>query len=99
MARADGHWVDTSYRGRVKEFLTERFDSLKDNKRGTAYAAATVGSGIVGYALTGIPIVGAFCSSISSGICFIHSELQISKAIGKRIYELEKGTDKSHRTD
>jgi hypothetical protein len=90
MERADGYWVDTSYKSRIKEFLTEKFDCLKDNKRGTMYATATVGSGIVGYALTGVPLVGVLCSSISGQMFMIRSESQILKAMEERIDKLRE---------
>jgi hypothetical protein len=86
MAKAEGHWVDTSYRGRVKEFLNEKFSYLKDtigdNKRQTAYVVATLVSGVAGYALTGMPELGLGTAIISAGISIAHDS---TRSFEKRI--------------
>jgi len=64
----------------IREKATEKFGDVKDycknNKRQTVYIAATIGSGITGYALTGHPLMGTSCAVVAGSASMIHNELK-----------------------
>ena len=80
-----GHWVKLNRRERIKDFLTEKFNIIKNNKRGVVYAVATAGSGVVGYALTGYPVIGLACSEVSINLCMVHALKGLDNAYEKLI--------------
>jgi hypothetical protein len=81
-----GHWVELNHRERIKNFLMEKFDVIKNNKRGVVYTVTTVGSGVAGYAFTGSPLMAVGCSVVSEGACILHAFRSLDKGYERQRY-------------